>query len=61
MIRAILNFHFAPIPPIMIRFNLTYGWEKMVFEEYQDGYNGSHIIYPNGTGLAFINLHVVLD
>ena len=24
----------------------------MVFEGYQDGYNGSHIIYSNGTGIA---------
>ena len=33
--------------------------EKMVFGEYQDGYNGSHIKCPNGTGLAFMNLNVV--
>ena len=33
----------------------------MVFEGYQDGYNGSHIIYSNGTGIAFMNVHVVLD
>ena len=36
------------LPPSYI-FNLTYGWEKMVFEEYQDSYNGSHIyIYTEG-------------
>ena len=33
----------------------------MVFDGYQDGYNGSHIIYSNGTGKAFMNVHVVLD
>ena len=33
----------------------------MVFEGYQDGYNGSHIIYSNGTGIAFMNVHGVLD
>ena len=61
MIRGILNFHVAPIPPTKFRFNLTYGWEKMALEKYQDGNNGSHIIYPNGTGLALMNQHVVLD
>ena len=45
MIQAILNVHVAPIPQTKFRFNLTWGWEKMVFEGYQDGYNGSHIIY----------------
>ena len=25
------------------------------------GYNGSHIIYSNGLGIAFMNVHVVLD
>ena len=33
----------------------------MVFDGYQDGYNGSHIIYSNGTGIAFMDVHVVLD
>ena len=33
----------------------------MVFDGYQDGYNGSHIIYSNETGLAFMDVHVVLD
>ena len=33
----------------------------MVFEGYQDAYNGSHIIYSNGTGIAFMNVHGVLD
>ena len=33
----------------------------MVLEGYQDGYNGSHIIYSNGTGIAFMNVHGVLD
>ena len=33
----------------------------MVFEGYPDGYNGSHIIYSNGTGIAFMNVHGVLD
>ena len=33
----------------------------MVFEGYQDGYNGSHIIYSNGTDIAFMNVHGVLD
>ena len=33
----------------------------MVFEGYQDGYNGSHIIYSNGKGTAFMNVHGVLD
>ena len=33
----------------------------MVFDVYQDGYNGSKIIYSNGTGIAFMNVHVVLD
>ena len=33
----------------------------MVFEGYQDGYNGSNIIDSNGTGIAFMNVHVVLD
>ena len=33
----------------------------MVFEGCQDGYNGSHIIYSNGTDIAFTNVHVVLD
>ena len=33
----------------------------MVFDGYQDGYNGSHVIYFNGTGKAFMNVHVVLD
>ena len=33
----------------------------MIFEGYQDGYNGSHIIYSNGTGIAFMNVHGVLD
>ena len=33
----------------------------MDFEGYQDGYNGSHIIYSNGTGIAFMNVHGVLD
>ena len=33
----------------------------MVFEGYQDGYNGSHIICSNGTGIAFMNVHGVLD
>ena len=61
MIQAILNFHVAPIPSTKLRFNLTYGWEKMVFERYQNGYNGSHIIYSNGTGIAFMNVHVVFD
>ena len=61
MFQAILNFPVAPIPPTKFRFNLTYGSEKMVFEGYQDGYNGSHIIYSNGLGIAFINVHVVLD
>ena len=60
MFQAILNFPVAPIPPTKFRFNLTYGWEKMVFEGYQDGYNGSHIIYSNGLGIAFINVQVVL-
>lgn len=61
MIQAILNVHVAPIPQTKFRFNLTQGWEKMVFEGYQDGYNGSHIIYSNGTGIAFMNVHGVLD
>ena len=61
MIQAILNVDVAPIPQTKFRFNLTQGWEKMVFEGYQDGYNGSHIIYSNGTGIAFINVHGVLD
>ena len=38
MIQAILNVHVAPIPQTKFRFNLTWGWEKMVFEGYQDGY-----------------------
>ena len=33
----------------------------MVFEGYQYGYNGSHIIYSNGTGIAFMNVHGALD
>ena len=33
----------------------------MVFDRYQDGYNGSHIIYSSGTGIAFMNVHGVLD
>ena len=33
----------------------------MVFEGYLDGYNGSHIIDSNGTGIAFMNVHGVLD
>ena len=33
----------------------------MVFEGYQIGYNGNHTIYSNGTGIAFMNVHVVLD
>ena len=61
MIRSILNFHVAPITPTKFRLNLTYGQEKMVFEKYQDGYTGSHIIYPNRTCLAFMNLYVLLD
>ena len=32
----------------------------MAFDGYQDGHNGSHIIYSNGTGIAFRNVHVVL-
>ena len=52
MIQAILNFHVAPNPPTKFRLNLTWGWEKMVFDGYQDGYNGSHTKYSNGTGKA---------
>ena len=33
----------------------------MVFEGYQVGYNGSHIIYSNETDIAFMNVHVVID
>ena len=33
----------------------------MVFEGYQDGYNGSHIIYSNRLGISFMNVHAVLD
>ena len=47
--------------PLSLKPSLTQGWEKMVFEGYQDGYNGSHIIYSNGTGIAFMNVHGVLD
>ena len=61
MIQAILNVHVAPIPQTKFRFHLTSGWEKMVFEGYQGGYNGGHIIYSNGTGIAFMNVHGVLD
>ena len=61
IIQAILNVHVAPIPQTKFRFNLTQGWEKMVFEGYQDDYNGSHIIYSTGAGIAFMNVHGVLD
>ena len=33
MIQAILSVHVAPIPQTKFRFNLTWGWEKMVFED----------------------------
>ena len=30
-------------------------WEKMSFEEFQDGRHGSHLGYRNGTILAILN------
>ena len=33
-------------------------WEEMLFEEFQDGYNGGHLGYWNGTTLAILNLYV---
>ena len=36
---------------------VTYGWEEMLFEEFQDGPRGSHLGYQNGTILAILNLH----
>ena len=35
-------------------------WEKMSFEEFQDGYRGGHLKYRNGTILAILNLYVAL-
>ena len=57
IIRAILSIHVALIPPTKLRINLTYGWEDMVFGEYQVGYNGSHIRCPNGIMIA---LHITI-
>ena len=33
-------------------------WEKMSFEEFQDGPHGGYLGCQNGTNLAFLNLHV---
>ena len=33
-------------------------WEKMSFDEFQDGHHGGHLEYRNGTILAIMNLHV---
>ena len=32
-------------------------WEKLSFEEFQDGRHGGHFVYQNGMILAILNLH----
>ena len=33
-------------------------WEELLFEDFQDGRNGSYLGYRNGTILAILNLYV---
>ena len=33
-------------------------WEEMPFEEFQNGRQGGHLGYRNGTIIAILNLHV---
>ena len=35
-------------------------WEKMSFEEFQDGFRGGQLGYRNGTILAILNLCVTV-
>ena len=57
-ILAILNLCVTVMPPSSfssIRFRV---WEKMSFEEFQDGHHGCHLGYQNKMILAILNLHV---
>ena len=68
-ILAILNLHAAPMPSTTFPLNLTYcsgadnNWrlsrwlEKMLLEDFQDGWHGSHLWYWNRMILAILNLH----
>ena len=60
MILAIPNFHNTPMPLIKFKLNQTYFWEQLWFKDFQDGCNGGHLGYQNGTILAILNLHTVL-
>ena len=35
-------------------------WEKIPFEEFQDGHYGGHLGYRNGTILAILNICVTM-
>ena len=52
---AVLNLHVTPMPPIKFCLNLTYCfWEKMWFEDFQDG---GHLGHWNRRILAILNFH----
>ena len=65
-ILAILNLCVTVMPPI--KFWLSHQvlairlkvWEKMLFEEFQDGLHSGHLGYWNGTILAILNLCVTV-
>ena len=59
MILAILNLCVTVMPPIKFQLKLTV-WEKMPFEEFQDGHHGGHLGYRNGMILAILNLCVTV-
>ena len=46
------------MPPIKFKLNQTNTVrEQMWFEDFQDGCDGGHLGYQNGTILAILNLH----
>ena len=58
-ILAILNLCATVMPSIKFQLNRLMVWEKMLFEEFQDGQSG-HLGYRNGMVLAILNLCVTV-